>query len=473
MSRDGRKIVVVGAGIGGLTAALRLARAGYDVQVIEAREDAGGLASAFEQDGFVFDAGPYILLDRPGLTWAFRALGLDLTEHIMLRQIEDVYQVAVPDGPSVHFYTDLAETAADLERTWPGSGKRYERFVESSAQSYRRLEPMLHISQPGPADLVRWGAWRDVPFLMRSLGACLASTGLPAPVIDAMAIWTHIAAQKPSEAPSVLAFVPAMIHTIGAFYPVGGVGTIARALLAAAYTAGVDFQFGTKVGAIRCAQGRVIGVETAQGKFIPADAVVSDASAVGTYLELLDGVRLPASVENHLRKLPLQSPGVCAYLAIRGEIRPPYLRYFLPGGQPCRVLALPGVMDPGVQRDGWWPARLIAPMDHVRAERSDEAKQREFLEEIIAETWWRQGIDQFRILKTRIPAEWGAQYHLYRDSMNLVMTARLMRSGRIAHRSPYVRGLYLAGSSTHPGQWVSLAAISGILAADQIREDLR
>jgi phytoene dehydrogenase-like protein len=73
---------------------------------------------------------------------------------------------------------------------------------------------------------------------------------------------------------------------------------------------------------------------------------------------------------------------------------------------------------------------------------------------------------------TRIPAEWGAQYHLYRDSMNPVMTARFMRAGRLAHRSPYVPGLYLAGSSTHPGQWVSFCAVSGILAADRVLEDL-
>jgi phytoene dehydrogenase-like protein len=63
------------------------------------------------------------------------------------------------------------------------------------------------------------------------------------------------------------------------------------------------------------------------------------------------------------------------------------------------------------------------------------------------------------------------EFTLYRDSMNPVMTARLMRQGRLSHRSPYARGLYLAGSSTHPGQWVSFAAISGILAADRLIED--
>jgi phytoene dehydrogenase-like protein len=91
---------------------------------------------------------------------------------------------------------------------------------------------------------------------------------------------------------------------------------------------------------------------------------------------------------------------------------------------------------------------------------------------VLAEPWWREHVAELRILATRIPAEWGAEYHLHRDSMNPVMTARFMRAGRIAHRSPWLRGLYLAGSATHPGQWVSFCAISGILAADRVREDL-
>jgi phytoene dehydrogenase-like protein len=110
-------------------------------------------------------------------------------------------------------------------------------------------------------------------------------------------------------------------------------------------------------------------------------------------------------------------------------------------------------------------------MLYEQAQRDGPTGQREYLERLLAENWWRDGVEEFRVLATRIPAQWGAAYHLYRDSMNPVMTAKFMRAGRLAHRSPHVRGLYLAGSSTHPGQWVSFCAISGILAADRLRED--
>jgi phytoene dehydrogenase-like protein len=165
---------------------------------------------------------------------------------------------------------------------------------------------------------------------------------------------------------------------------------------------------------------------------------------------------------------------VCAYLAVKGEMRPPYLRFRLPpGGEPCRGLVLPGVMDSALVRDGEWPARLLAPMGHADAERLGPEGQRAFLDAILAEPWWRDHAGPARVIGTRIPVEWGAEYTLHRDSMNPVMTASFMRRGRLAHRSPHAARLYLAGSATHPGQWVSFCAISGVLAADLAHEDLR
>jgi phytoene dehydrogenase-like protein len=462
-----RQVIIIGAGMGGLSAALRLAQCGFRVCVMEARQSAGGLASGFEKDGFRFDAGPYILLDRNGLEWAFDELGLDLASTVALRKIEDVYEVA-SESASVRFHSDLEETAAGFERQWAGSGKRYKDFVESTLAVYERLRPLLHVSHPGLTDLIRCGALASAPFVLRSLKSVLERTGLPRPVIDALSIWTHIAGQQADEAPSVMAMVPALIHKVGAYYPTDGIGSIPAALARAAQSSGVEFRYGCKIKSIRCNRGRVTGVETCEGEFIASDAIVSNHSGAGTYLELMDAT--PRRASERLKKLPLQSPGVIAYLAIKGRIRPPYLRFRLPAQELCRVLVAPSTLAPETDRDGWQTARLIAPMRFAEAERG-ESHQREYLDRILEEKWWRESTEDHRVIATRTPAEWGMEFTLYRDSMNPVMTARLMRQGRLAHRSPYARGLYLAGSSTHPGQWVSFAAISGILAADRLIED--
>ncbi|HJX94611.1 MAG TPA: hypothetical protein VJ324_03260, partial [Candidatus Acidoferrum sp.] len=166
------------------------------------------------------------------------------------------------------------------------------------------------------------------------------------------------------------------------------------------------------------------------------------------------------------------SPGVCAYLAVKGKMEAPYLRFLLPGGdERCRLLIRPGVLNPEEGQDDWHPARLLGPMDHSKAQRMGPAGQAEYLEKLLQEKWWQEGTAEYRVLARRTPAEWALEYSLARDSMNPVMTAKFMREGRLAHRSPDIRGLYLAGSATHPGQWVSFCAISGVLAADCLQKD--
>ena len=468
-----KRVLIVGAGMGGLTAAIKLAQTGYDVEVLEARAETGGLASGQILDGMSFDAGPYILLDRPGLVWAFAQLGLELDKFIELRPIDSVYQVATADGKLIQFFADKERTAAGFEALWPGSARRYLDFIERTARVHQELEPMLHVSRPGLAELVKARALLAAPFLLRSLSSVLAATGLPAPLVNAIGIWTHVAGQSISEAPSPLAFVPALIHTAGAFYPAGGIAQVPRVLSEIAAQTGVKIRFNTIVKSIRCEAGRANRVELASGESLNADAIISNYSGIGTYLDLVKDLP-PRSLEK-LKALPLlalQSPGVCAYLAIRGRIRKPYLRFTLPGGgELCRLLILPSVMAPELEQDGWHPARLLAPMRHAEAEALGEKGQCEFLTRIVAEKWWRGDGLEYRLLGSRIPAQWGAEFNLYRNSMNPVMTASFMRAGRIAHRSPHLRGLYLAGSSTHPGQWVSFCAMSGVLCAAQVQED--
>lgn len=108
---------------------------------------------------------------------------------------------------------------------------------------------------------------------------------------------------------------------------------------------------------------------------------------------------------------------------------------------------------------------FIGPTDHAWAERAGADTQRALLQQILDEDWWKPGITNVRVVASRIPQEWGVRHHLWRDSMNPTMTAAFMRKGRLAHRSPVADNLLLCGAATHPGQWVSFCAISGVLAA--------
>ncbi len=322
------------------------------------------------------------------------------------------------------------------------------------------------VSRPGLRELLQNGAWRHVPLLLRSLGRVLDGTGLPRPVRDAIAIWTHVAGQQMHEAPGFMALLPALVHEVGPCWPEGGIAVLPQVLARAATAAGVEIRAGAPVRAIRTRDGRVTGLETDRG-FEPADAVVSDAG-IGTYLQLLDA--LPAHARRALTALPLQSPGVCAYLSAEGDARGPYMRFRLPDdGDRCRLFVTAQSIAP---QAGRFAARLLGPLDHARAAADGRDGQEAYLDRLLAETWWRDGLRDVRVAARRVPATWGAAFSLHADAMNPAMTARFARQGRLAHRSSWIRGLYLAGAATHPGQWVSFCAISGVLAADAVHADL-
>jgi len=470
-------IIVIGAGVGGLSAAIRLARQGYRVQVLEARPQAGGLASGFTAGGFTFDAGPYILLDKPGLEWAFGQLGI-AADTLPLTPIEHVYHVLHEDGRATAFNRSLATTAAGFETQFPGSGALYKAFVEKMLATHHNVQPLTFHSHPGVWDVLRNGSLGSVPFMLSSLASVLDKAQLPPALQASIGIWTHIAGQPMTQAPAPMAFVPGLFHGVGSYYPKGGMRAVPELLEREAQAVGVEFRYDTKIKAIVTAGDKVVWVETTEGETLPADVVVSDAAGIGTYVELLELTSKSSNslarglqeYQKQLQKLPLQSPGTCAYLAVRGRQPPYYIRFKLRGAG-CTAFVQPGLLAPELAQDGWFPARLISPLAHADADALGAEGQRELIDQQLAEPWWQEGISEYKVLHRRTTFEWGRDYNLYRDSMNPVMTSRLMLKGRLAHRSPTVKGLYLTGSSTHPGQWVSFCAIAGVLAADCLTHD--
>jgi phytoene dehydrogenase-like protein len=429
------KVAVIGSGVGGLAAATRLAILGHQVTIFEARDNVGGLASGLQAGGVWFDGGPYILLDRPGLEWALEKIGVDIAA-LRLSAVEHLYQVG-----DVNIYRDLQRTADAMD----AAGPAYVKFVREMEAIRARLTPLLRVSHPSAIELARRGSLGVAPFLLRSLASVMRRSGLPREVVNAIAIWTHVAGQSIDSAPSVMAFIPALIHCVGAFVPGDGMRAIPKLLAEYARRAGVAIQCRKAIHKIVTRNNDVIAVDD-QG----CDAVISNYNGIGTYDELVD---VPDRVRKKLRAMPLQSPGLCAYLSAKSG-GGPYLRFKLDRGLRLRVTTPATV-------------RLIMPWDR----NTTEKEQAEALKEMLDDSWWREGLRDVQLLHSRTVRGWGRDMHLYRDSMNPAMTRRLMLVGRLAHRSPWVKGLYLAGASTHPGQWVSFCAISGVLAADLLHSD--
>ncbi len=459
-------VVVVGGGVGGMVAALRARQRGADVTLLEARSQLGGLASGLTIDGLVYDGGPYILLDRVRLAWALAEVGLDLDE-LNIVELNPAYEMTVADGRSLQMRSDLAETIAAIEAVQPGAGPTYRQFVERATRALSHLAPML-VRPHHPLEPLKTGAWRAGMWAALSLEQVLRRNRLSGISADAISIWTYIAGGDPKTAPGPLALVPALIHRDGAARPSGGIHQVITLLENELHRAGVTVETSSPVVSIDHDSSGVRGVTVEGGAQLDADVVISDVGGATALLDLVD-VKPPRSLQMRLSG-PLQSPGITAYLAVKGD--PSSEIKLEVGGSPKRATAFISGGDPqgpGGER----PGRIVAPLSHRRAAELGEAGQRDLLSRLIEKSWWQEGIDDVEVVATRLVSDWGKEFRLRDDAMNLIMARRQLLLGRLPHRIAHISGLYLAGSWTHPGQWISFCSVSGVLAADAAMDDFR
>ncbi|MBE2319269.1 FAD-dependent oxidoreductase [Solirubrobacter sp. CPCC 204708] len=265
------KVAVVGAGVGGLAAAIELAGAGHAVTVFERADAPGGKCGRVERDGFVWDAGPSLLT----MPWVFEDLGLEL------ERVEPVTRYEFADGSVLELSADLPRALAALEAWSPGAGADWMRFLSVCASMWRASErfltgpppfpprrPAPGEPPPDPRDALRVKPW----WTLRDLARATARDPRLRMVIERFATY---AGADPRRAPAALATAGYVEHAFGAWHPRGGMYAIPLAMTRRLEALGGELRLNTPVERITVANGRVRGVETGDGAFA-ADAVVTD-----------------------------------------------------------------------------------------------------------------------------------------------------------------------------------------------------
>lgn len=495
------RVVVVGAGIGGLAVAARLATTGHSVLVCEQADDVGGKLASFSRDGFTFDTGPSLLTLPAVYRDLFTKTGGPLEDSVDVVAVDPAfrYRFAAVDG-SGPTWLEVPNASPPRLRSaldaalGDGAGADWGRFLDRAHQIWQLTrEPFLESPLRGSRDLLRLARrTRDVrtvaPWLsLRALGARYLRDPRLRTLLDRYATYSG---SDPRRAPAALAVVPYVEQTFGAWHVRGGLHRLADAVHERALVRGVEVRTGADVTHVLLDGGRAAGVRLGTGERLAADVVVSDADATHLYRDLLP----PSAGGAPRRRLRRATPSLSGFLlllALRGrthglghhtvlfaadydaELDAVFGRDAAPVVDPTVYVCAPG--DPAMRPDGHealsvlvnaprhghgpglvdWDAPGLATsyadrLLRVLAERGLDVRDR---------VLWRE---------TRTPADLeratispgGA---IYGTSSNGVRAAFL----RPANRSP-VPGLFLVGGSAHPGGGLPLVGLSAAIVADLV-----
>ncbi len=285
----GKRAVVIGSGFGGLAAAARLRALGFDVTVLEARDQPGGRAGVFEREGYTFDAGPTVITAPYLLEELFEILGRDMSNYIELMPVDPFYRVTFPEGESFDYSGDEERLFAEIERFNPRDVAGYQRMVVRAKEifhiGYEQLvaHPFLKVTDMFGClpDLLRLGSFRSVYSLVSKY---IEDERLR----QVFTFQPMLIGGNPFKTTSIYMLIHWLERKWGVHFAKGGTGAIINGLVQLLQDSGVEVRLGAPVSEIVVdSQGRASGVRLEGGGELRADFVVANADPSFVYTEML------------------------------------------------------------------------------------------------------------------------------------------------------------------------------------------
>ncbi len=283
-------VVIVGAGLAGLSAALRLAGAGRKVTVLERESVPGGRNGLLKKDGYSFDTGPSVLTMPSLINDAFNCVGEDMKDWLELTPLTPLYRAFYADGSQLDVHADTNKMEAEIAQHISSSeAAGYRRYVEFVTKLYkyemndfidRNIDSPFNLLTPNLARLIALGGFRR---LSPKVNQFMKDPRLQK-VYSFQAMYAGV---SPQQALAIYAVIAYMDSVNGVFFPKGGMHAVPRALAAAAEKHGVVFKYNTTVTNVEVSNGRAKAVITESGERYECDAVILNPDLPVAYRELL------------------------------------------------------------------------------------------------------------------------------------------------------------------------------------------
>jgi phytoene desaturase len=486
-----KRVVVVGAGPGGLTAAMILASKGYEVDVYEKAAAVGGRNAALKLGDYTFDTGPTFLMMRFILEEVFDLCGRSVDDYLDIRSLDPLYRLIFGPGREFLPTRDHERMREQIDRLFPGNFKGYERFMEYEARKYARLNPCLRVPYGTPLSMVSPDLMRAVPYLdvhkslIRHLGSFFDDDALKL----AFTFQAKYLGMSPWQCPGLFSMIAYIEHSGGIHHPIGGLNRISHAMAKVVEEEGGRIHLSTPVKRVDVRDGRAVGVVLESGDAVAADHVVLGADFGHSMNHLVDRQHLRKWTPEKLEKKGLSCSIFMLYLGVdRTYDIPHHNVFFAPDyreniRQIAEQLVLPPdpsfyvqnacVTDPTLAPKGKSAIYVLVPVPNTRG-RIDWPRERAAYRDLVVhllET--RAGLTDIskhiEVEHVTTPQGWEEDYAVYRGAVfNLAHSVDQMLYFRPHNDFEDLENCYLVGGGTHPGSGLPTIYESGRISAGLI-----
>ena len=485
-------VIVIGAGLAGLSAACHLRAAGHEVTVLEAGDVPGGRAGLFESNGYRFDTGPTVLTMPNLIDDCFRAVGADPAQYLTIKPVDPMYRACFDDGSEIrvrHGRQAMTEEIAAVCGRRDADG--FEQFCEWVTALYhaemphfieRNYDSPLSILRPmSPAiRLLKMGAFGNLEKAVRRYFT-------DERLVRLFSFQSMYAGLAPQHALALYAVITYMDSVNGVFVPEGGMHAVPTALESAASDAGVKFSYGRRVDRILLARGtsgRATGVRMDDGEVIAAPAVVCTADLPVAYRHLLPGLDAP----RRARRGSYSPSALVWHVGVRGSLPEAAAHHNIHFGKdwngafdaligegrrmpdPSILVTVPTVDEPSMAPPGGHVLYVLEPAPNLDGQIdwvAERPKARRQLGEMITALGYPDEIEAEQFVD---PLDWEAQG--MERGTPFALSHKFSQTGpfRPGNTDSRVPGVVFAGSGTVPGVGVPMVLVSGRLAAERVAE---
>ena len=495
MKKQSRHTVIVGAGPGGLAAAMLLAKSGVKVTVVEKRDQVGGRTSTWEQDGFKFDIGPTFFLYPRVLKEIFTSCGYDLDREVPMTRLDPHYRLVFGAGGELMATSNVARMEQAISAISPEDGIRFHNFLSRNRTKLEKFLPFLQSPFESWRDLAKPGMLKLLPLLApwRSLDSDLQVHFKDERIRLGFTFQSKYLGMSPFRCPSLFSILSFLEYEHGIFHPTGGCGAVTRSMARIAREMGVEILLNEPVERVLVERGKAIGVKTANHS-LPADAVVVNADFAGAMKRIVPNHLRDKWTDQRLAKKKYSCSTFMMYLGIDGRYEDvAHHTIYLAenyrqnlrdiedlhqlSANPSFYVQTASVTDPTLAPGGQSTLYVLLPVTHESAN-VDWAKETPRYRALALKQLEKIGITgvegRIRSEKILTPKGWETDFDLYKGA-----TFSMAHSlGQMLHLRPHNRfedigQMYLVGGGTHPGSGLPVIFESARITSRLLLEDLR